>query len=172
MGPGFGKEGRNVYYRLNLGFTFLAGKRNVMHWVWGSVYFFQTWGSHRVGVYIVHLELFKTIASEVGLTEKINIALENVAVYTIALITFCVWICTSVFCLCYPNIVKVSNFVRAKKLIWWENSSIWWRLVLKSLKVLSNSLLQWDVILLSLKRELRKSLYTKQLHLVSSSGLS
>lgn len=91
-----------------------------MHWVGGSVYFFQTWGSHRVGVYIVHLELFKTIASEVGLTEKINIALENVAVYTIALIIFCVWICTSVFCLCYPNIVKVSNFVRAKKLIWWR----------------------------------------------------
>lgn len=30
------------------------------------------------GVRVVHLELLKTTASELGLTEKINIALENV----------------------------------------------------------------------------------------------
>lgn len=47
---------------------------------------------------------------------------------------FCIWICASGFGCCYLNTVKVSNFVRAKKWIWWGNSSTWWRIGLEDLK--------------------------------------
>ena len=40
--------------------------------------FFKLENYYQDGVYVVHLELPKTVASQVGLTEKINIALENV----------------------------------------------------------------------------------------------
>lgn len=69
-------------------------------------------------------------------------------VYIIPLVTFCIWTCASVFGLCYLNTVKVNNFVRAKKWIWWGNSSIWWRIGLEDLKCPFNSLCEmWHFFL-------------------------